>query len=539
VLARAPKAGGDVTRALEPLVLLWLLAAIAAALSARSLWAVFHGLDLRVVNGKGMTDAEALAGNLDSLASVFAGIVLYRVLRVLEPDSSRRALTGAVAGASLSCAVAGLQALGWIAAPRSAFWRTAARFQGLSSDPNALGVLAGLAIPVALAGALWGSRRPAAWVAVFVLAAGLSESGSRSGFLVALGGAGIVVAAALRRRDPGARPAARPGRRLWIVGAAALAAALLIADRRAGGLSQRLFSIFDRGVPFQFRASARPALWKGAWNVWRANPVSGVGWNAFSWQMPNHSPAAAAMPGYDNPGNFYLQVLAETGLAGVVIFFIFLAAAAATIARSLREERRRSPRPAGLPGPAAALAAFAVALLFGSHLLAAEVSCFAFVLLAQFRSEGTPFKAMGVGPRIALAAAVLAWAVALAQTARPSEAFRYANRIGFFAPESSSAGEFRWAGRRSAIRLPAGGRERLDLVFRSPSAEPDRLRISSGARTFFEKPLERDRTIRLNLIAPAGRPAVWIVENSRSFRPSAISPSRDSRDLSIQAFTEP
>jgi len=125
VFASPPAPADRVSRALKPLVLLWLVASAAAAVSARSLWAILHGLDLRVINGRGMTDAEALAGNLNSLASVLGGIVLYRVLRGLGSDSARRALRGAVAGAAASGLFALLQARGWVASPRLPFWRMA------------------------------------------------------------------------------------------------------------------------------------------------------------------------------------------------------------------------------------------------------------------------------------------------------------------------------------------------------------------------------------------------------------------------------
>ncbi len=538
VFGRAPDDGDGVSRALEPLAILWVLASVAAALSARSLWAVSHRLDMRILNGKGMTDAEALAANLDSLASVFSGIVLYRVLRGLGTATARRALKGAMAGAVLSCVFALLQGLGWVAAPRTAFWRTSGRLQGLCSDPNALGVLAGLAIPVAVAGGLFGARRLGWWIAAFVLAAGLAESGSRSGFLVALGGAAIVGVVAVRRPELGLRALAVRGRRWWIFAALAVLGVILASDRRVGGLSQRLISIFDRDVPLEFRVSARPILWQGAWKAWKANPIAGLGWNAFSWQLPNLSPAAASMPGYDNPGNFYLQVLTETGLAGMIVFAGFLWAAGRTIVRGLRPNRRSEPFPL-LFGSAGALAAFAAAMFFGSHLLAAEVSCLAFILLAQFRDEGRPLPARGIGRRIALVAAAAAWTVAVAGTRRPEAAFRYSSGMGFFAPERSPEGEFRWSGRRCAIRLAPGERRRVGVVFHSPSEAVDQLRVDSGGRGLYSKALERDRPIRLDLFSASDRPAVLIFENSSAFRPSAYSSSRDSRELSIQVFSEP
>ena len=536
VTSRAPRPADPASRALAPVLALWLLASLAAAVSARSLWALFRGLDLRIVNPRGMTDAEALAGNLQSLAAVLSGAVLYGILRALGSDDARRALRAVVAGAAVSGLAAFVQARGGIASNRLPYWRMAGRLQGLSSDPNALGLLVGLAIPVAVAGSLWSSRRASWWLAAVALGAGLAASGSRSGFLVAVGGSAILVVAgrtvAARRR---ARSAA------WIGAAAAvvLFGALIASDRHAGGLFQRLVSIFDRSVPIEYRASARPVLWRGAWEAWKRYPVAGVGWNAFSWQLPNVSPASGAvMEGYDNPGNFYLQELAETGLVGLAIFLAFVAAAAREIAR-FRSAHRGDGAPHLPAGAAAALAAFAIALFLGSHLLAAEVSCAAFVLLAQFGEARPVFARAARWSWAGVAVAAVAWGVSLVPSADAAYAFRHSPGLGLYAPESSPEGQFRWAGRRSAIRLGPAERKRVRVVFRSPSRAGERLRVSSGGQVLFSVDLRRDVGERLVLLAPRARAAVFVFESPSAFRPSASGISGDSRELSIQVFSEP
>ncbi len=245
--------------------------------------------------------------------------------------------------------------------------------------------------------------------------------------------------------------------------------------------------------------------------------------------------AGAAMARYDNPGNFYLQMLAETGVVGLAIFLAFLAAAARQVSKSFGP---KSETPWLAAGAAGALGAFAIALFFGSHLLAAEVSCAAFVLLAQFRSPGGSPRANGIA-WAGVAAAALAWGVSLAPTADAAYAFRYSPGLGMYAPESSPEGEFRWSGPRSAVRLLAGERKRVRVVFRSPSLTGERFRVSSGGRDLFSTELARDRGVRLVLAAPPRRPAVLVFDNSSSFRPSSSGESKDSRELSIQVFSEP
>jgi hypothetical protein len=86
---------------------------------------------------------------------------------------------------------------------------------------------------------------------------------------------------------------------------------------------------------------------------------------------------------------------------------------------------------------------------------------------------------------------------------------------------------------RAAIRMPAGGRQRLALAFPGAAAA-NRLRILSGRETLFAGDIGRERRT-LALEAPANRPAVFRFESAASFRPSDTGGS-DSRLLSLQVF---
>jgi hypothetical protein len=235
----------------------------------------------------------------------------------------------------------------------------------------------------------------------------------------------------------------------------------------------------------------------------------------------------------DNPGNFYLQVLCETGLAGALVFVVFAAAAGKAIADALRRGGRER-------GSAASLLALAPALAVGSHLLAAETAVAAFLLLAEVagdlpssRSSMTERRSKLRGrDLVAAVAAIAGWTLLLAPTAREAEAFAFAPEMGMY-PLEGGPGGFRWMRPRAAIRVPAGGRQPLAVAYPG-GVGTNRLRILAAGRVLFAGDVGPQRRTFV-LEAPASHPAVFRFESALSFRPSDTAGS-DSRLLSLQVF---
>ena len=543
--ATGPAGGEDspLDRAVAGLGVFWAAAAAVAAVSARTLWAALRGLAERAVNARGATDSAAIRSTILALAAVYAGVALYDAARRASPADRRRAVQAAVAGAALSGAIAWLQSRGLVGASRSAFWKTVGRFPGLQSDPNAAGVLAALAIGPAIAAALH-ARRKWAWALVtLALAAGIAASGSRSGIFAALIAVGAVVV--LERRGPSRWT--RPALALFAV---AVTAVLFFASRGHGGALERVVSIFDRGTPLAYRTSSRGLFWRCAWDAFRSAPLGGIGWNAFSWRLPDLAAArGVASPVMDNPGNFYLQVLCETGIAGAVLFVLFLRRAGRAAADALGGDFAER-------GAAAALVGLAPALAVGSHLLSAEVSITAFLILALAAGEGRgsaarlgarPFARLGAAPgarlcaapvaRLCAAAAVLAaaagWAVLLAPTASEEEAFRHSPEIGLYPPEIAEGSVFRWMRPRAALRLPPGARKILVFSWPDAAAPPASLAVRSPDRPLFTAAVSAARPAALTFVAAPARASVFLLRASRSFRPSDAG-APDSRLLSLR-----
>jgi O-antigen ligase len=194
------------------------------------------------------------------------------------------------------------------------------RASGFYVNPNHLaGLLECLAL-MALSVAIFG--RIKAWVRILLLygaavsLTGLLISGSRGGYLsIAVGGLvlGCFVAYHLLRQAP---------KRGWVmlgVGGLLLLSAILTTARLTGRstlLAQRFGAIADS-------SDVRLALWQAAMREFQLQPWTGTGAGTyFIYGRKFRGPSVQMDPVYAH--NDYLQILAEFGLAGAVLFAFFL-----------------------------------------------------------------------------------------------------------------------------------------------------------------------------------------------------------------------
>jgi O-antigen ligase len=141
-----------------------------------------------------------------------------------------------------------------------------------------------------------------------ILAISLFASGSR-GPLVGLVAALLVLVAGLLA-DPQAR------RRLVLLGAGAVAAALLIPQLVPGQDVERALGVFLGGAAEGLSSSGRIELWSLAWSAFLDHPLLGLGTGGF----------AVIAPVYLYPHNLVLEVAAELGVVGLAALALFLAA---------------------------------------------------------------------------------------------------------------------------------------------------------------------------------------------------------------------
>ena len=508
---------------LRALVTLWILAAGVAVADAKTVWALVHRLTGRAVNGQGLPEAVAVKETVLALAILAAGAAFFFLLRRAGKEARAGAARAAILGTALSAFVAVLQAAGVGPTEARPFWKLTGRLSGGATDPNALGVLCGLAIPVCVALAIRRDRPGWALPALLPLPIGLALSGSRSGFLMAVLGSGAVVALA------------PVGRRLRTAAALAAVATLVVligtalTRSSAGDVGDRLGQLFRSSLSLEDRASSRPILWRAALRLFAESPLAGGGLGSFAWRLPDLAgPDRARLALRDNPGSAYLQALAESGIAGVLLTLAFVLALG-------REAFARARDPV-VSGAAAAVLAFLVVLVVGSHWLAPEVAFFFFLLAAFVGTGGRRLReAARARTRIALVVLYGIFAAfAVSATGDPAATFRYANRIGFYDREVGPGGAFRWTRRRFALRVGRENPERILLANYSPDGKPVEidLRADEGP-VLFRRTLAPGAATRLTLWA-GGRPRVFRFELSRSFVPKRRGLS-DRRELGVVA----
>jgi O-antigen ligase len=516
--------------ALRPVAAVWVLGTLLAVVEARTLWAIGHGLRLRAVNVEGLLDAAAIRDSVLSLAVLGAGAGYFFILRRSGPAVRQRALLAALAGVGLSAALAVAQRGGLPPGETAAFWRATGRLSGAAMDPNSLGLLCGLVLPFGPALLLSGSRRRALGVGLLILSpAGLVLSGSRSG--LALGLLATAVFVFLSARGPSGRLRAAI---LGLAAAAIVVVLLFLARGDPGSAGARLSRALDPTRSAEARTSFRPFLWKSALHLFLRHPAAGAGMGAFSWQLPTlAAEEGRSLPIRDNPGNAYLQSLAEGGIIG---FLLTLALAAGFARQAVAVLADPETEPVARAGGAAVLG-FLAALFFGSHWLAPDVALLFFLIAAVVaRSTGSP---RGTWSSRARAALVAAYAVAAVLQARatlsPDETFRYRQGVGFHARETGPGGPFYWTARRFALRLAPRQRMRLLLAHYTPEGRSVDVTAESGGVTVWRRTLEAGQSADLVLSGAERGDRIVRFSLSRAFTPKRLGLSGDSRELGVVA----
>jgi O-antigen ligase len=366
-------------------------------------------------------------------------------------------LRGLAWGSLLAAAVCLCQVVGFLPEifdNRGAFWMMVKRYQGTLTDPNAFGMMAAIAAPLLIG---LGIRRRRLWyylAAMAVMTMGL-WSGSRSFFLM-LGLTAVLAGWAFRRTLSGGSP----GSRRMMFGAVLLSGVVFVAALKSNSLPvgvQRLFATVDSSLSGEM-LSSRAIYTKLALNVWsETSPVFGAGLGMF-YRLQNAAADAVGinLKGWaDNANNFYLQLLAEGGLAAVAMF----------IAAVLMFIRARSIDTSLV---AVLLFALLLVLITGPHTNFNEVLVVFSVLLGFFVTL-KPMR-QSFFNRGSRWVAVLLMVVVVAGAFALSGGSSYGGSYGLYAPEGRGADRFRWSYARANVALD---RNCQDKTLRLGSMKPD------------------------------------------------------------------
>jgi O-antigen ligase len=399
------------------------------------------------------------------------------------------------------------------------------------ADVNAAGSYYALSVCLALGMAARGSRRARAlWLAAAAAAAlGIWLSDSRSAF----GAVAIVIAAA----------AAWFATASWTVRSKAVAVAVVVAL----GLTAGLLRVRQLSADPEYRgASFREQFNATSVRMIEARPWTGVGVGQYFAVSPLFlGPSLAFSYGAENAHNYFLQLAAELGLGGLVLFLLWTGSG---ILRTLRA-LAIAPRDARLLGLLAGVGALLGTSATGHPLLVDEVATpfwmqfglmiglAGSVTLAGAASERRP-------PRWQAAAAVAALlAIAVVQVvARPElRPVESQNVDGLFGWETGADGaRFRWSGGYASVFVPADV-TRVYIPVRMPAVpglSPMGIEVKTTASPG-ERMLIGDRWATLNLDLPDAVPPTRYkrinLKIDRTWKPAVyVAGSADLRAVGVQ-----
>jgi putative inorganic carbon (hco3(-)) transporter len=148
---------------------------------------------------------------------------------------------------------------------------------------------------------------------------------------------------------------------------------IILVDRLIETAGDFYRSYKEKGFIDAYRdiSSGREILWRQAWYMFRDHPVSGVGQAAYFIELPDyHRRYHRGFHILDFTGNYYLQILSELGLVGIIlVLFIFFLIAKKPVRyflnKNINKELKRQDWL--LSGLAVSFLVMLTALFFGPH----------------------------------------------------------------------------------------------------------------------------------------------------------------------------
>lgn len=266
----------------------------------------------------------------DLLYWALAGLLLAIVATTADSPRRLKIVCAAFVFGALVSVLVGLIAGGLSGAPDAVDVAAEGRFTTAQNDPNdlAAGLVAAIALAVGTLGATSnGAARALLTIAVPLLALALASTQSRGGMVASVV---CILAALVIARE-------RRGQVLLAIGGAVAVAGFALAT--TPGALERVTNLDNGG-------NGRTELWEIAWKMSGDNPVGGVGLNQFREESMEY----VREPGnlefveliVESPHivhNAYLQMLAEGGIVGLLLFLAVIGLSLSASIRALRLAR--------------------------------------------------------------------------------------------------------------------------------------------------------------------------------------------------------
>ena len=433
---------------------------------------------------------------------------------------------------------------------QNTFWSSIGRYAGTFSDPNAFGVFVGLAFAPLLCFAQ--RNRPVRFLMLLWIVLG-AFSGFCSFFIALF----LYVAAWLFFYSKKFFCASLCCLLLFCGGVKYFASSdpdrfLRVVDTLPSRLS-RVAKIFSSdGVSEAL--NSRIVFWKIDWKMLTESPfggfgiLSGIGFNQFERFLPYYGAKEGLGSWSDNPNSFYLSVLAETGVLGV-LFFLLLCSAWEVRKEDLVKDpftetvfqKERCTKILKV-----SVLVLAILLIFGSHLDFDEVAVFAAALC------GSVFIVKNKGKRKQLKIVICSVLLTVVAVFYIVQNYSYTLvqtlllDTGVFAFETDGQHTFRWSGKKAVFSVPVSDDEDSQKV-RFRALHPDIttnpvevcvvgkskkcLSVLDSAFHEIELPCEK-----LPFKLSGQEICEYFLSVSRTWTPKEYGVGADSRALGIQIF---
>lgn len=262
------------------------------------------------------------------------------------------------------------------------FGQGVVRIYSVFSNPNGLGEFCFITAPLVVSLGIYEEkgRRKSFYCLLFcLLLLTLFLTGSRASWLSTL--VAVVAVGILAKKRKLAFSA---------VGLSALVGLAVVVSPGIG-------SVFGQVLRLSGGLSFRPFLWASALGLIRDHPFLGVGLNALGEVLPHYSSVQipsiyAHLSGFLKSGavhNFYLQIVAQMGIAGLLLFLYFLKVSFVEIRAMWRREKDRHSKAILTAGLALILATIAHAFFETSHVLGSgSDSTYFWILLGSIYAMG-------------------------------------------------------------------------------------------------------------------------------------------------------
>jgi len=421
------------------------------------------GLPLGLVN-----DYLVLQNRVSTAVLFVEGLVLFllvadlcgRVPAYREPVL-RMMIAGAAGDASLNIVRLALAAM-----RQEHAWTTflnylaTARVSSQYPDWNAAG--SHFAMMLIVAAVFVARRRLAYLIPVLLIAVALWVTGSRTAMLAAMVAAGLVVLSVTRSR------------RQRVVMLAAAAAVVL-----AAAVAGWLWYPSDRNDPIAFSVRTRLVLWRAGFSMMTTNPLFGVGLGGFYERSHDYAPEmldTVIWRPHENAHNYFIQILAELGIPGLILFLAVLAGSLRAAWRDVRSNTWTM-----------GIVAFLLTAVTGHPFLIPQVAYafwMALAVAAVSNSELAVSRSTRPWARTAACLVILMLVVSL--PARTRAAARHADLartvVGLSGWQQDGEGvRYRWATAQSTFFYSSGGRAVRIPIRPGPDAPPE-----MDVRIFFD-----------------------------------------------------